>query len=170
MSNILFLVGSLREGSFTAQLAQAAENALEGKATVSYLDWKEIPVFSQDLEADAPASVKAAREAVVAADAIWIFSPVYNAAIPGSVKNVLDWLSRALDLSDPRGASALHEKVATVSITSVAHQGDAAVQYRALLPFIRTNFVDELTFATNGAPVDEEQLAKQVDAVLAAIN
>ncbi|MFI3124649.1 NAD(P)H-dependent oxidoreductase [Streptococcus suis] len=102
MSNILFLVGSLREGSFTAQLAQAAENALEGKATVSYLDWKEIPVFSQDLEADAPASVKAAREAVVAADAIWIFSPVYNAAIPGSVKNVLDWLSRALDLSDPR--------------------------------------------------------------------
>lgn len=45
MSNILFLVGSLREGSFTAQLAQAAENALEGKATVSYLDWKEIPVF-----------------------------------------------------------------------------------------------------------------------------
>ena len=41
-------------------------------------------------------AVAAAREAVLAADAIWIFSPVYNFSIPGTVKNLLDWLSRAL--------------------------------------------------------------------------
>ena len=76
MANVLFLVGSLREGAFSAELAKSAEKALEGKATVSYLDWKDVPVFSQDLEADAPAAVKAARAAVLAADAIWIFSPV----------------------------------------------------------------------------------------------
>lgn len=114
MANVLFLVGSLREGAFSAELAKTAEKVLEGKASVSYLDWKDIPLFSQDLEADAPASVTAAREAVLAADAIWIFSPVYNAAIPGTVKNVLDWLSRSLDLTDTRGASALNEKVTTV--------------------------------------------------------
>lgn len=170
MANILFLVGSLREGAFSAELAKSAEKVLEGKASVSYLDWKDIPLFSQDLEADTPASVTAAREAVLAADAIWIFSPVYNAAIPGTVKNVLDWLSRSLDLTDTRSASALNEKVTTVSVTSFAHQEDAAAQYRLLLPFIRTNFVDEVTLATNGAPVDEAQLAKQADALLAAIN
>ena len=66
-------------------------------------------------------AVAAAREAVLAADAIWIFSPVYNHSIPGSVKNLLDWLSRALDLSDTRGASALQDKFVTVS--SVANAG-----------------------------------------------
>ncbi|HFI0077767.1 TPA: NADPH-dependent FMN reductase [Streptococcus suis] len=154
MANVLFLVGSLREGAFSAELAKTAEKVLEGKASVSYLDWKDIPLFSQDLEADA----------------IWIFSPVYNAAIPGTVKNVLDWLSRSLDLTDTRSASALNEKVTTVSVTSFAHQEDAAAQYRLLLPFIRTNFVDEVTLATNGAPVDKAQLTKQADALLAAIN
>jgi NAD(P)H-dependent FMN reductase len=125
MANVLFLVGSLREGAFSAELAKSAEKALEGKATVSYLDWKDVPVFSQDLEADAPAAVKAARAAVLAADAIWIFSPVYNAGIPGSVRNLLDWLSRALDLSDTTGVSAINEKVVTVSISSFAHQDEA---------------------------------------------
>ena len=52
---------------------------------------------------------------------IWIFSPVYNFSIPGTVKNLLDWLSRALDLSDTRGASALQDKFVTVS--SVANAG-----------------------------------------------
>lgn len=170
MANVLFLVGSLREGAFSAELAKSAEKALEGKATVAYLDWKDVPVFSQDLEADAPAAVEAARAAVLAADAIWIFSPVYNAGIPGSVRNLLDWLSRALDLSDTSGVSAINEKVVTVSISSFAHQDEAAVEYRKLLPFIRTSLVDEFTLATIGAPVDEAQLAKQADALLAAIN
>lgn len=61
MKNILFIVGSLREGSFNKQMATAAEQALAGKATVSYLDWKDVPVFSQDLEVPTPASVLAVR-------------------------------------------------------------------------------------------------------------
>ncbi|MGT2753302.1 NADPH-dependent FMN reductase [Streptococcus ovis] len=181
MKNILFVVGSLREGSFNAQMAQNAEKALEGKATVSYLNWKDVPVFSQDLEAETPAAVQSARDAVLAADAVWFFSPVYNANIPGSLKNLIDWLSRALDLSDTSGVSAINEKVTTVTITSAAHHEKAADQYRALLPFIRTNFVDELTLASingsawaDGKFVAEEatlaQLHKQVEAVLAAIN
>ena len=31
MANVLFLVGSLREGAFSAELAKSAEKALEGK-------------------------------------------------------------------------------------------------------------------------------------------
>ena len=38
MKNILFVVGSLRKGSFNHQMAELAEKALEGKATVTYLD------------------------------------------------------------------------------------------------------------------------------------
>ena len=112
---VLFIVGSLREGSFNHQMALEAEKALAGKAEVSYLDYSAIPLFSQDLEVPTLTTVVAAREAVQAADAIWIFSPVYNFSIPGTVKNLLDWLSRAIDLSDTRGASALQDKIVTVS-------------------------------------------------------
>ena len=45
MKKILFVVGSLREGSFDQQFAQNAEKALEGKAEVSYLDWSQVPAF-----------------------------------------------------------------------------------------------------------------------------
>ena len=181
MKKILFVVGSLREGSFDQQFAQNAEKALEGKAEVSYLDWSQVPVFSQDLEANTPAAVQAARDAVLAADAIWFFSPVYNFAIPGSVKNLLDWLSRALDLSDPTGPSALNEKVSTVSI--LANRGHEAVADadRTLFPFIRTKFVDEMTttrvndsaWADGKFIATDEVLAnldKQAQALLAALD
>ena len=38
MKNILFIVGSLRKGSFNHQLAEEAEKMLPGKANVSYLE------------------------------------------------------------------------------------------------------------------------------------
>ncbi|MGV3355053.1 NADPH-dependent FMN reductase [Streptococcus orisratti] len=181
MKNILFIVGSLREGSFNHQLAQNAEKALEGKANVSYLDWENVPMFSQDLETPVLPEVQSVRDAVAAADAIWIFSPVYNFSIPGSVKNLLDWLSRAVDLSDTTGVSAINEKVTTVSLVANGGHEQAAEIYRNLLPFIRTTFVDEITTSkvNDSAWADGkfvateevlEQLTKQAEAVLAAIN
>ena len=79
MTKVLFIVGSLRQGSFNQQLAAQAEKILEGRADVSYLDWREVPVFSQELESPILPAVQAVRDAVLAADAIWFFSPVYNA-------------------------------------------------------------------------------------------
>ena len=46
---VLFIVGSLRQGSFNHQMALEAEKALAGKAEVSYLDYSAFPLFSQDL-------------------------------------------------------------------------------------------------------------------------
>lgn len=180
MKNVLFVVGSLRKGSFNHQMAQQAEKVLEGKANVTYLDWKEVPLMNQDLETPVLPAVQAVRDAVKAADAIWIFSPVYNFSIPGTVKNLLDWLSRAEDLSDTTGKSAIDSKVTTVSLLAGGGQEQAAAIYRDLLTFIRTNFVDELTLAkindsawADGqyVPTDEvlDSLNKQAAAVLAAV-
>lgn len=144
---VLFIVGSLREGSFNHQMALKAEKALAGKAEVSYLDYSAIPLFSQDLEVPTLPAVAAAREAVQAADAIWIFSPVYNFSIPGTVKNLLDWLSRAIDLSDTRGASALQDKIVTVSSVANAGHDQLFAIYKDLLPFIRTQVVGDFTAA-----------------------
>ena len=181
MSKVLFIVGSLRQGSFNHQLAQLAEKALAGKAEVSYLDYTQIPVFNQDLETPVLPAVAKVREEVLAADAIWIFSPVYNFSIPGPVKNLLDWLSRSLDLSDPRGASAINEKIVTVSAVANAGHEQVFAIYKDLLPFIRTQVVGDFTAATvndsawaDGKFVLPEEktaeLAAQAEALLAAIN
>ena len=142
---VLFIVGSLRQGSFNHQMALEAEKALDGKAEVSYLDYSSLPLFSQDLEVPTHPAVAATREAVLAADAIWIFSPVYNFSIPGTVKNLLDWLSRALDLSETRGPSALQDKIVTVSSVANAGHEQLFAIYKDLLPFIRTQIVGEFT-------------------------
>lgn len=144
---VLFIVGSLREGSFNHQMALEAEKALAGKAEVSYLDYSAIPLFNQELEVPTLPAVASARKAVLAADAIWIFSPVYNFSIPGTVKNLLDWLSRALDLSETRGPSALQDKIVTVSSVANAGHEQLFAIYKDLLPFIRTQVVGEFTVA-----------------------
>ena len=46
MKNILFVVGSLRKGSFNHQMAEKAERILEGKATVTYLDYSNVPLMN----------------------------------------------------------------------------------------------------------------------------
>ncbi len=179
MKNILFISGSLREGSFNTQMAKRAERILKDRASVSYLDYKDIPLMNQDAETPVPAAVQAARAAVMSADAIWIFSPVYNFAIPGTVKNLLDWLSRALDLSDTRGPSALQDKVITVSSVANAGQDNLFQAYQSLLPFIRTRVIGEFTaakinpeaWATGELYLPEdivEALEKQADALLKA--
>lgn len=142
---VLFIIGSLREGSFNHQMALEAEKVLAGKAEVSYLDYSSIPLFNQELEVPTLPAVASARKAVLAADAIWIFSPVYNFSIPGTVKNLLDWLSRALDLSETRGPSALQDKIVTVSSVANAGHEQLFAIYKDLLPFIRTQIVGEFT-------------------------
>ncbi|MBY5035606.1 NAD(P)H-dependent oxidoreductase [Streptococcus gallolyticus] len=181
MANILFLVGSLREGSFNHQLAAQAEKALEGKATVSYLNIGEFPHFSEDLETPTLPVIATARQAVAEADAIWIFTPVYNYAIPGVVKNALDWLSRALDLSNPKGPSILQDKFSTVSAVANGGHAQLFAAFNDLLPFIRTQVVGEFTgspinpeaWGTGQLVVPEEVLEKlqaQATALLDAIN
>ena len=145
MKKILFIVGSLRDGSFNHQLAPEAEKMLSGKAEVSYLDYSQVPIFHQDLETPVLPAIAKVREEVMAADAIWIFSPVYNFSIPGPGKNLLDWLSRALDLSVTQGPSALQDKIVTVSsVANGGHEQLFAI-YKDLLPFIRTQVVGDFT-------------------------
>ena len=50
--------------------------------------------MNQDIEHPAPEAVMRVREAVREADGLWLFSPEYNHAIPGPLKNLIDWLSR----------------------------------------------------------------------------
>ncbi len=61
---------------------------------------------------------------------------------------MIDWLSRALDLSDTRGPSALQDKVVTVSSVANAGHDQMFASYQALLPFVRMQVVGEFTGTT----------------------
>ncbi|MFR7737531.1 MAG: NADPH-dependent FMN reductase, partial [Eggerthella lenta] len=94
---LLAIAGSLRENSYNRQLAEAAGALMREKhPEVGYgiLRWEDVPFMNQDIEHPAPEAVMRVREAVREADGLWLFSPEYNHAIPGPLKNLLDWLSR----------------------------------------------------------------------------
>jgi chromate reductase len=94
--NVLALPGSLRRGSFNRLLLQAAAASTPpGMQMQVYDDLASVPLFSEDVEAQAlPAGVERLRDRVARADAVLIATPEYNQSIPGVLKNAIDWLSR----------------------------------------------------------------------------
>lgn len=115
MPRILMIVGSLRKQSFNHQLAREIERIIGDRAEVTFLDWGDVPLMNQDIEWPAPEAVQRVRDAVLAADGLWFFSPEYNYQIPGGLKNLLDWLSRPLDEHDRTSPSAIKGKRAAIS-------------------------------------------------------
>ena len=94
---IVGISGSLRKDSWNTRLLNAAAAVAADKGqTIEIVGWNDVPVFSEDLESPVPPeAVTAFRAAVQSADAILFATPEYNNAIPGGLKNLIDWGSRA---------------------------------------------------------------------------
>ncbi len=102
--NVLVLLGSLREGSSSRRLTEAATAELGEDVTVEVSELPRLlPHYDQDLDRSEtlPEPVAAFRAQVAAADALLVVTPEYNGSLPGVLKNAIDWASR------PRGASSL---------------------------------------------------------------
>lgn len=113
---IVMLVGSLRRQSLNRQLAEEAGKLLEDEAECTIFTPAGIPLFDQDTEFPVPEQIETIRQAIRQSDGVWIFSPEYNGAIPGGLKNLLDWLSRPLFENDPDWKdTAVWGKKATIS-------------------------------------------------------
>ena len=91
---LLGLCGSLRAGSFNRKLMHegvrlfAPDRFEEGDLR--------LPLYDGDVEAQEgiPPAVQRLADAIRAADAVLIACPEYNKALPGVLKNALDWVSR----------------------------------------------------------------------------
>lgn len=99
---ILGVAGSLREASYSRRLVRlAAELSAELEQPVEFVEFdalRDIEHFDEDLEPfGVPNGVRAWRDALADTDAVLIATPEYNASIPGTLKNALDWASRADD-------------------------------------------------------------------------
>ena len=150
MKSILFIVGSTRRSSFNRQLAKLAEQLLQGKARVGYLDFGRIPFFNQDAEFPPATSVTYVRETVAQSDGLWIFTPEYNASYPGYLKNLVDWLSRPLKPDDlaSGGIPATAARGRKVTISGVSGKSAAAGSRRKLAELL--SFVGMEIFGGEG--------------------
>ena len=144
MKKILFVVGSLREGSFNRQLAREAEQMIGARAAVTYLDYKDVPLINQDIEFPEPEAVARLRAAVGEADALWVFTPEYNFSYPGHVKNLLDWLSRPVVPGDYATPTVINgKKVALAGAGGKMATGKCREKLGELLTFINADVKTE---------------------------
>jgi chromate reductase len=120
---LLGISGSLRRDSFnTRLLARAGSLAPGGIRFESFDQLGELPHFSEDLENNPPSTVTALRAAIESADVLLVATPEYNSAMPGVLKNALDWASR------PAGRSVLADKPAGVLGASPGRFGAVRAQ------------------------------------------
>lgn len=152
---IVAISGSLRARSSNAALLRAAARVAPfGVEVVFYEGIGGLPHFDPDLDAEdaePPAAVRALRELLIAADAILISSPEYAHGVPGSFKNMLDWLVSTGELvgkpvallnASPAGGqyaqAAIAETLRTMNWRVVEEASRVA-------PFVRRKIVGELT-------------------------
>lgn len=91
---IVAIAGSIKKESYNKKLIEFMKERYKDKVDIELLDIKDIPMYNEDKELDAPESVKNMRAKILASDGILISTPEYNHSIPGVLKNTLDWLSR----------------------------------------------------------------------------
>ena len=119
MTTILFLVGSLRTDSLNARLARVAANELPDGYDATFFDIGTLPFYSGDLEGErTPGMVREFREALRRADGVFFTTPEYNYALPGLVKNALDWASRPMLPRNAIVGKPMNAAVATISATN----------------------------------------------------
>lgn len=92
---IALISGSLRAASYNTMVLRTLEPLFADDVTCQYVDI-DLPLYNHDLETEEalPEKAKALREAIRDADGVIVCTPEYNYAIPGTVKNTLDWVSR----------------------------------------------------------------------------
>lgn len=133
MKTIGVLVGSLRQDSSNLKLAKALQRLAAGRFAFAYADIGALPHYNDDLWADPPQGVIALKALIEASDGVLFVTPEYNRAIPGVLKNAIDWGSR------PWGKSSWVGKPASIVGSSLGVIGTAAAQsqLRSVLPVLQ---------------------------------
>ena len=132
---ILAISGSARGVSTnTALLRAMQELAPEGMTLMVFDQLGSLPIFSPDHEAEkTPAAVLALMAQVAQADGVIISSPEYVRAIPGGMKNLIDWMVSRAEI--------IHKPIALVH---ASHRGaDMLASMRLVLSTVSSRFLEQ---------------------------
>ena len=135
-----YFVGSLSSTSINRLLAQALAKLAPPALALREIPIRDLPLYSQDYDADYPPVARAFKQAITAADAVLFVTPEYNRSIPGCLKNAIDWASR------PYGTNAFTHKPAAIIGTSPGAIGTAVAQQnlRGVLCYCNAPLMNEV--------------------------
>ncbi|AOE83019.1 NADPH-dependent FMN reductase [Pseudomonas sp. TCU-HL1] len=117
-----YLVGSLSSTSINRLLSKALIRVAPTELELVEIPIKDLPLYSQDHDADFPPVARAFKQAIADVDAILFVTPEFNRSIPGGLKNAIDWASR------PWGQNSFARKPSGVIGTSPGSIGTAVAQ------------------------------------------
>jgi chromate reductase, NAD(P)H dehydrogenase (quinone) len=135
--SLLLLSGSLRAGSTNTALLRTAQ-AIDPD-TELFARMRDLPHFSPDDDGDdLPEAVVELRAAVGRAEAVLVCTPEYAGALPGSFKNLLEWLVG--------GGEAYRKSIAWINVSGPAAPSggaDAHDSLRKVVGYISMEIVEE---------------------------
>jgi chromate reductase, NAD(P)H dehydrogenase (quinone) len=149
---LLGISGSLREHSSNTTLLRAAQQLTpEGVELILYPDLATLPHFNPDVEESIfPLAVNKLRHHIKKADGLIISTPEYAHGVPGSLKNMLDWLVG--------GSEFMNKPVMLLNASSRSTYAQAS-----LIETVRTMagyFIEEATLTLDllGKHLDEKSI------------
>ncbi len=145
--NILAISGSLRAGSTNTSILRAAAELAPPNVTITLYDGLEqLPPFSPERDKENTSDpVNSLRFLLQKADAVLFCTPEYIHGIPGTLKNMLDWLASSGEFVDKpvgvisaspsdSGGSRAH---ASLSYTLTVLTATVLESASLIVPFIR---------------------------------
>ncbi|WP_300434127.1 NADPH-dependent FMN reductase [uncultured Mameliella sp.] len=136
LMEFLAISGSARTLSTNTAMLHAVSDIARPEHRISVFDRiGDLPVFSPDLETDPlPDPVRIFIDLIRTSDALIIASPEYVRAIPGGLKNAIDWLVSRDEIIDK-----------PIALMHGAHRGDDMLaQLRTVLSTVSTRFSNDL--------------------------
>lgn len=130
---VAVLVGSLRAGSLTRKLARALMALAPDDLACEIVEIGDLPIYNEDLEAQAPPAWTRFRNAVRAADGILLVTPEYNRSIPGCLKNAIDVGSR------PYGENVFDGRAGAVISQTPGAMGGFGANHAVRQPLVYLN-------------------------------
>jgi NAD(P)H-dependent FMN reductase len=133
---LLAISGSGRQASTNTAMLRAMSSIAQPDHQVTVFDRiGDLPIFSPDLEANPlPETVQSFADLVGQSDGLVIASPEYVRAIPGGLKNAIDWLVSREEI--------IHKPIA---LMHASHRGDDMLaQLRIVLSTVSSRFGEDL--------------------------
>ena len=160
---IVAISGSLRASSSTSAVLRLAAEVAPAHVEVTFYEGiGDLPHFTPDLDTDdPPPAVQTLRAALRAADALLICTPEYAHGMPGSLKNMLDWLVSWPEL--------VGKRIAALSTSPSSDGGSYAHAWLVqTLEVMSTKVVATLTvpFVKNRLASNDETLREELRDVL----
>jgi NAD(P)H-dependent FMN reductase len=150
---ILLLSGSTRPTSTNSAAVRAMHEAhVDGVETEVYTGLVGLPAFVPG-DHEPPPEVDDLRRKVARADAVVICTPEYAGTLPGSLKNLLDWLVSSGELVD--------KPVAWVNVAAAGRGRGAVAMLQTVLGYVSARLLSD---ACADIPVPRD--AVDVDGVI----